>query len=335
MPAGHWRDFHRYHLHASMRQLLQVLALCLFWYSVQTLEFSTSNNEIQSYELSPQELKAVLQSRQLQKSLTTSSIQSSVLKRTLPLINTEIMCTEMDNRDEEGWDWKFKFIEARCKPTKGDLRKFTVTCSSLYATPHARQTWRPSQDVDTSDVCPEEYVCQNWDRETMDFKKIRDIECVHQSEVSTKVVTVGKVIHDTRSKKSSTTQNYCTNPENVPESSDYGARVPWKGVNLVVTEEVYWPNLTEYQAPALYIHDKSKSLFEFDRVLERNAHVASAEIVLQPIGPSRIQQKQLQFCIDLLQGNQEIWIILMYSWWHATGRQGRVPEGISTELGDT
>lgn len=78
-------------------------------------------------------------------------------------------------------------------------------------------------------------------------------------------------------------------------------------------------------APTLLIHDKT-SAFNFDRAVRKDYYIATAEILLRSTGRNQVQQKTLQFCIELIPGRREFWVILMYSWWRASDRRGRISD---------
>lgn len=274
---------------------------------------------IEHYQLSQEELQTFLITQRMGENSRASleHVMDPPIPPDADFINMEALCEGFDKKDHgRNWEYKYRFARARCQPDHGDRRAYDLTCTvtikkaSFYAfSTVSESTFRY--------VCDEHYVCQNWDYTSMDFVRKQDIMCVPESEVNTEHVHVAEAVPGTPTKG----ELHCTRAQLVPSSPHYATS---KGINFVVTEEVLWLNGSAYPAPILLIHDKS-SPFSFDRVLKKGASVASADMTLGPAGPNRIQQRKLQFCVELLPGRRDFWVIFMYSWWRSAGRRSRIP----------
>lgn len=226
-------------------------------------------------------------------------------------------CDEYSGEDLiSRWEYKFTFARARCTPDDGDLRKFAVTCDlTIKKPPYFRE--KSEKPRDFISWCPEEYVCQDWDYKNIDEVDKQDVHCIPQAQVNLEKLHIAEAVPGSHGKL------HCSRDELVPSTSHVAGSS--RGLNLIVTEKVIWPNGSDYTAPILLIHDKTLP-FGFDRVFKRNAHFATTDLLVRSTGRDQVQQRKLHFCVELIPGRREFWVVLMYSWWRATGRKGHVAD---------
>lgn len=234
-------------------------------------------------------------------------------------INGDAWCAIYTGTDKSsGFVYKYSFVRARCDRAGGDLRRFKVTCDLTLSRPPLS----PPRSVGPGEFigwCPMNTICVDWDYETMSRTKKEEIHCEPREQVNLDRLHISEAIPGSHA------EMYCSSEQQVPHSKY--ALGSSKGLHLIVTEVALWPNGSAYNAPIMLIHDKT-SPSKFDRAVSKNDHVVSTDILLRSIGRNQVQQKQLQFCVELVPGRREFWVILMYSWWRATGRRGHISDFI-------
>lgn len=266
------------------------------------------------YQLTPEELQAF---RSIRQEAISSSTGTSIGKiaTTHP---AELQCEKLHSgiEPETGIQWHRSFFHARCDPTKFDKRLYFLTCHSLYKAPPDYAREYHTGDEGWDHYCPENTICQDIFRINPEGEGPREtIACVDESEVRIEEVSAADAVHTV----SGTPNLHCGHPASLPGT--YYSALSKQPLDLILTEEVFWPNGSAYNAPVLLIHDRSSPL-KFDRAFRTNAHVASAQIVLNSIA-GKLESKTIDFCMRLWEGERRTeWVIFMYSWFKVVGRSG-------------
>lgn len=302
---------------------------CIILSLLRVLVRSKQVSAVEPYQLSPEEVNALSSSMKQQSTQSGSSpIHGYEDEKHERLTDTYMGCTMHSDEDPvTHWIWKYSFAKARCVPEAdgGDRQRYDVTCHTRYTRPEDRSVEKTGLDVEFTYGCEDGYVCQDWDYQTVDFVDREDIKCVPEWEVITQVLHITAATAG----QSATSEEYCRE-QYVPSRSDYGGQV--RSLELEVTEKVMWPNGSIYKAPTLSIRDKTTRIYGFDRALKHHAGVASASMILRATGLGRLQQKKLDFCVELLHGKREYWLVLVYSWWKLSGRRGSIPAELYHEM---
>lgn len=210
----------------------------------------------------------------------------------------------------------FIYKEARCA-LGPPSRQYLVTCDTIiryYKSKHQR-TGEPEKFVDQ---CPPNYLCQNTNTYDENLNEIQSVICVESEDV------VIEWIHQAEKLPGSPTTGlmHCTPEQWIPSSSHPMA--PAEGVDVVLTEEVIYPNGSAYKSPLMLIHDKSHP-YPLDPVWRRDVSIASAMLsVLSDHG--RLQRKRIQFCFEIVPQKRDFILIFMNSWMLVKHRRGRIPE---------
>lgn len=230
--------------------------------------------------------------------------------------DTRALCTEK-GYDDKWRRWKFSFRKARCTPLTESKRTFELTCitSFLSLLTLRRTMFRPDESF--PEFCPEGFYCQDHDYERNDYL-IEDIQCVSDKEVSIEMVTVAEAIPGSPT----TGIIHCSKEESVP--GRHHVTPTWKGLNLILTEEVTWANASRYTAPTMFIRDQTTP-FKFDRALKHGTSIISAAMNLL-ICHGKLQERRVQFCLELIPKRREFWVIFTYSWFQQHKRSGTISD---------
>lgn len=297
---------------------LRLLRLILFSVIYVILASSLEKNVgSYSYQLSRSELRILLAKRRAFQLPEGNLQHTAVIPPNGIYTDEDRLCVSRTFTDPKTKaKYEFKFKRARCNRKHGHRQRYDVQCSITVINPRNLHPYR-LDDFKFANYCPENHICQNWDYKTIDFVRRQDVICTPESEVNIEYVHSAQALPGT----SASGKLHCAGDQLVPASSHYTTA---KGIDFVVTEEAFWPNGTDYIAPIMVIHDKSTP-YGFDRALQRDSSVISSDFVLRSIGPNQIQQRKIQFCMEMIPGKSELWVIFMYSWFREFGRKGVVP----------
>lgn len=116
----------------------------------------------------------------------------------------------------------------------------------------------------------------------MDFQTREEIQCFNGEDVVPLTVHAGEPV------SGSPSTTHCAPDQMVPHTGKWHYGSCAKGINLIVVEEVIDPYGLNFKTPRLVIQDRT-SPFGLDRVTEKDASVATAQIALRLVGRTHIQ----------------------------------------------
>lgn len=199
----------------------------------------------------------------------------------------------------------------------GKPRSVNVTCKSQYefAGDHYDRL-RPGPDKTFSRECPAGTRCEAVFHINKDMSKgpTEEIACVDEENIVTETV-------NSKASTSGTHQVHCGLSLALP-GSHYRAAPAQKTIDVVLTEQVTYPNGTPYPAPLLYIRETTPP-YASDRALRTDGSVVSALIELSSYRGNFIQ-KQFEFCMQMLPGHVATSVMFTYSFFQVTLRHRHI-----------
>lgn len=204
-------------------------------------------------------------------------------------------------------DYAKKTVE--CDQYDRSGRGLDVTCSATHIihSPGGYLIRHPGADVTLKYECPPNTICQPVQvADEIEGGQRIEVGCVGDNDVHTDVVTTPAFGDPYASD-----YFHCGDALQVP-GPQFSAAAGQKTIEIVLTEQVKYPNGSSYQAPALYIHEKGGLLKSFDLVYRRDASVASAQIELG-MYRGRWQTREFEFCIKFRPSKVATSVVFVYS----------------------
>lgn len=239
-------------------------------------------------------------------------------------IDTSAVCAEHDGPDERGWDWHHEFVKAECDTEWGFPHVYKVTCESEYKLPRRNaKTYRYGEKVFPR-PCPPGTFCRAAEYMGEGDTGLRtNIICSDNNQI-----TVEEVSSSAGTAESTTNKVHCGRDLWLP-ASRYRAAPSGQQFDLIMTEQVLFPNGSAYPASVLFIRDKT-SRYGYDRVLRQHASVAASSVTFQSVR-GKIQPRLYQFCMQMMPGKPHAWVTFMYSWTLVAHRRGRIYKELDRE----
>lgn len=236
------------------------------------------------------------------------------------MLDFKILCAENSGfqtgpEGEKQW-WHYWYKTAECDVASGDPRRVKLTCGSLYRTFQVRRTITHLDQPDKVfyPECPENTTCQNV------FLPVQGeggpeekTGCVKKDDLVRETVRSNPLVEDQ--------EVHCSLSLRLP-GSHYRALPGEQKINLVLTEQVRYPDGKPYPAALLYIRDTS-SPKGFNRAWRQNADVASAVIELGTYRGNFVS-KNFEFCMKMLPGHAISSVIFTYSFFKVDLHHGRI-----------
>lgn len=237
-------------------------------------------------------------------------------------LDFEALCAQ-----HNGWvehrNWQYWFKKARCVPTSGNPRLVMLTCRGVYRVinPSNQRLSRAYNGPDKTlyPECPVGTICQMVVKISQGLGGPQEeIGCVDPRDLVREIV---------RSDPEKSDQEvHCSLTLQLP-GAHYRAAPGQQKIDLVLTEQVQFPNGSAYPAPLLYIRDISDPR-NFDRALRRDTNVASAEVEIG-VYKGRFLSKTFEFCMQILPGHAISSAIFTYSFFQVSSHHGRVSSNLS------
>lgn len=227
----------------------------------------------------------------------------------------EAICEFYNGVDAYGRNWVHTFKDAECDPSEGDRQRIKIICASRYTEQGAKRRVSIARpDSNFFRHCPAGTICTKLlYRATQNSGPREEVVCVEQEQVRVQSVSTSQTNAD---------DVYCGLTLRLP-GDQYRPQPGQHSLNLVLTEEVMFPNGSAYPAPMLYIRDVT-SRWGFDRAFQRDASAASAKITLTTFG-GKIQTRFVQFCMQMMPGVAETSVVFMYTFFQdRSPRNGRI-----------
>lgn len=210
-------------------------------------------------------------------------------------------------------------IIVECDIKSGNPRQIKITCGSQFQA-HFHGITTRSANKYFHPLCPEGTVCQAVYRINQKGQgPDEEIGCADEEDVVEETVSTGR----------SEPPVHCSLTLAIP-SSQSRAALGQKTFDVVLTEQVTYPNGTAYIAPLLYIRDMSNPN-GWDRTLRRDASVASAVIQVGTYRDNFVT-KEFKFCVQMLPGHLVSSILFTYSYFQVTMRHGTISQEPSRQL---
>lgn len=299
----------------QMQRLFQLLFLPHF--IAQASGTLGAQSKGYAHHMTSQELQAVLANKASTNTLKPRNDMYPIN------VNTKGICVSHDGY-KDGVPVKYVWIKAECDTETGNPRMYKVTCSEQFPVRGTQFMTRFGDNREFRDECPIRTICQTWiQRKDHADKGLKiDIECVPISNV-----VVDSVHSEASAVHPDSESVFCHDTISLPDSdSDDSVTSPYRPFSMVLTEQTFYPNGSRYKAPILFIRDKTTS-FDYDRVLTRDASVASAQINFFPYH-GKLQRRKFEFCMQMQAHHPGSWVIFMFSWFKINQQQHRVPAQI-------
>lgn len=214
-------------------------------------------------------------------------------------------CASKSGLDAEGRDWSFTFRRVECLPSANRCL-VRLYCNAKYRALHPRPHTVITRSVKFFAECPPFTSCQPIHLLAPNGQAPREeIGCVDDEDLEVDTVSAES------SRAHPGLQNiHCGAPRQIP-GPHYIVVAGQKTTDVVLTEQVLYPNGSAYPAPILFIRDTTNP-FTFDRVFRRKASVASAQIEINQV-KGKFQTRTFEFCMQLLPNTIANSAIFMYS----------------------
>lgn len=267
------------------------------------------------------ELKATaVQITEPETSTNASQIASSSFDQSLvtSIINFQAVCEYHNTQDSEGRTWKYTFNRADCDASTGSRRLMKITCYTRFIERDNPRYSISAADRTFSYVCPVNTVCARIRLvSVLNPRGWWEIACVDEAEMH-----IDSVVADT-----STTNSigvHCGLSLAIP-GTQYKVKPGIDSIDLILTEEVRYPDGSPYPAPQLFIREESSRWGKLNRVYTQQSSVASAQVTLTSVR-GKFQTRTFQFCMQLMPGMAGPSAIFMYSWFQiGHKRRGNIP----------
>lgn len=241
-------------------------------------------------------------------------------------VDTPAICAEYNGKDEQKVRWHYTWVRAECDEESGNPRRFKVTCFAEFTLPRCRSSTVYGERTFPRQ-CPPNKICR---RTTYihegDAGPRTDIMCSDTNQIRVEEVSASS------SRPHGAEQDVHCGLSLALPGSQYRAAPSGHQYDLIMTEEVLYPNGSAYPAPVLFIRDKT-SRYGYDRVLREHASVASTSVMFQSVR-GKIQPRTYQFCMRMMPGRPHSWVTFIYAWTLVAHRRGRVHslEGSNTAV---
>lgn len=233
-------------------------------------------------------------------------------------LNLRSICREEDGPDAEGRYWEHYFIDAECDLKSRNPRRIKLTCGSQVRNGAGTGTIRSGPNVEVYPECPIPTVCHAVYLMTppvLGRGPKENIGCIAEKDLVKQTVT-------SKASKSGDQKVHCGLSLSLP-GPHYRARPGQMAIDLVLTEQVTYPDGTPYPAPLLFIRDKSDP-YHMDRAVRKGGDVTSLIVELGTYRGNFIS-KQYEFCMQMLPGHFTSSVIFSYAFFQVVLRHGNIP----------
>lgn len=177
-------------------------------------------------------------------------------------------------------------------------------------------------DVNFDDHCPEKTKCISVYLPTLAVGGPKEeVACIDEVDIVEETVTAND-----RPAQPNHKNVHCGLSLRIP-GSEYHSDKNQQPIDVVLTEEVWNIEGSPYEAPELYIREKTAPVpfRNIDRAFRRHASVASSLVEIA-VYRGKIQQRTFEFCVKMAPGHVASSIIFAYSsWWFRGIMAGCLP----------
>lgn len=260
---------------------------------------------------------------------TTQSQSTSRFSQSLDTttLNFDSLCTSHDGTDAFERNWHHYFKTAECDRQSNDPRHVKYTCGVYFRRPYISNRAWPKPDKTFETDCPENTECQMLLLiNPEEGGPLEEVGCVDRRDVVKETVW-----SDPNASNQGVQGVHCGLSLELP-GSHYRAGPDQHKIDLVLTEQVQYPNGSAYPAPLLYIRDMSNP-WKFYRAVRRDANVASTLVELG-VYRGHFLSRKYEFCMQMLPGHTITAAIFSYSFFQVTLHHGRLPATSHLEADD-
>lgn len=200
-------------------------------------------------------------------------------------------CILFNGEDAQHHDWRYTFIKAECTShPDGHLRAVKITCEARYRAIPGNHIWQVA-DLTLTRLCPVGTRCMSTTFiATGDGGPDEKLVCVDEQNI------VEETVNAKDKEASSSHQDIHCGLELRLPGDHYRAKPGQQPIEVILTEQVLNIDGSPYEAPVLYIRDKSNPYKVYDRTFRQHASVAST-IVEIGVYRGNFVQKAYQFCM--------------------------------------
>lgn len=226
------------------------------------------------------------------------------------------LCISKSGPGEDRRLWKSTFKKVECDHATGDPRRIKLTCEAQSRSYRSTEmTPEPAKPFYYH--CDEGFVYQSISLgNTLQGGLLEEVSCVDTQDV------VRETVRSNTDAAHGKQDVHCGFTLQIP-GSQYRAAPGQKSIDLVLTEQVNFPDGRPYPAPLLYIHDKT-SRWGFDPARRMGASVASAQIQIG-VHRGQFHQREFEFCMQMLPRIAISSVIFTYSFFRVELHHGRLP----------
>lgn len=231
-------------------------------------------------------------------------------------LDFQYLCEAADVQDPDGKIWKHFYLKAVCDVRSGNPRQIKLTCSAYYKYHDERSKRYRGDDKQHYPECSLGTVCQAvFIPQDNGAPPKEEAGCVDEADLVKETLT-------SKASTSASQKVHCGLSLSLP-GHDYAVAPGQKAIDLVLTEQVTYPDGTPYPAPLLFIRDKSDP-YHMPRSQRQHASVTSLAVELGTYR-GHFVQKQFEFCMQMLPGHFGSSVIFTYSYFQTRLHHGRVP----------
>lgn len=301
-------------------------------------------SDVISYELTPEEVEALIHLRRSHKPSSERSQLSQHFQSATNMIfgeskqpkvgvtdpyhyvgkiyphqgSTLADCPYHDGIREPRKIYSFRFHEAECE-NPGTSPMYNVSCKSRHRFSRLSDPTWGGPIWQFIHICPKKTVCVDVAAApNMPVPRNRDIVCRPEKEVES--LNHAAVALKGAGSSASSEIDWCSLETLVPGLDHSSSSVM---TSFVLSEEVLWANRSHYNAPKLWIQDSPKGYTRgFDLGWSTNTNLLSTEINV-PSYRGRLQPRAVNFCMELIRGGN-VWTIMIYTYFRYDHRRHKV-----------
>lgn len=239
--------------------------------------------------------------------------------------NWSAECVLHNGPDAERRDWHYWFKKAECAGhPDGHNRNVKISCYAVFTIESSDQIWS-ARDKYFYRLCPAGTRCMH--TLFINPKEGGPLEspvCVDEKDITQETLTPKDDSHQ---------DLHCGLELKLP-GDHYRPAPGQQPIEVLLTEQVQKIDGSLYEAPALYIRDKSSPYKLYDRVFIRDASAAST-IVQVGVYRGNFIQKTYEFCFQMGAKSVAGSVVFTYSFLQVPQlRRGRIPLQIDQVLDD-
>lgn len=216
------------------------------------------------------------------------------------------------------------FQKADCDGIEGSTRAITVFCRATCIKTIKSRISKSTSDVTASYTCPQRTSCEPIHfLSATEGDSLEEVGCIDEEHIKRATYVAGS------GQENWGKDMYCAPTLQLP-GDNYHAVPNQQSIEIILTEHVHKTDGTPLDVPMLYIRDTTDPKKQYDRVLRRDASVAST---LLEIGSyrGRMQQRTFQFCMQMTAKYVASSAVFVYSYIQVPLRHSRVLAQVDRE----